>query len=588
MWGRRTLGKLVGIAALMTVLMAGNAEANPAYLTVSTSPSDLYPQPVLNPEPAFYYYGSAVYHIGNTITVTAQAVPCYTFQRWTENGIEVSASTSFAFVLDEDRDLVAEYSKNQYKISVNTDPYGLDPQPSGGDIYYCEDKATITAKPVQGHTFSHWQESVVSESQIPSKASYWISSDISYSFTVFKDANFEAVYSRNQYNISVLASPSDIPKPYGGGPYYYGDMATISAQSVAGYTFKQWAENGNPVSKEAAYEFQVKGNRNLTAEYSPNTYYVSISTLPSGLIPEPDGRGTYYYGDKATISAQSVTGYTFKQWVENGNPVSKEASYEFQVKENRKLTAEYSPNPYFISVSTLPSGLTPEPQGGGNYYYGDEAKITAYFVDNYRFERWAENGNPVSTSTSYSFYVSENKNLVAEYSRVATATITLEPGSGEPGREITVKGNGFNIYAEKSPHISIYFDGTLVKEGVDLYKDESGTVGSFSTNFMIPEDTESGTYRVEVIGPKNTPSEYFTVKRPLWDWKTIIEIFIVIAAVSGLRFMSARFMKWLSQPPSGTGKPFPVNTEIRGGIESIGTQLRDYAINMEVKGGIEL
>ena len=85
---------------------------------------------------------------------------------------------------------------------------------------------------------------------------------------------------------------------------------------------------------------------------------------------------------------------------------------------------------YSINVSASPS------QGGnisgeGAYTYGEECTVTAIANSGYDFENWTENGEIVSDETEYSFTVTGNRNLIANFA-VQTYTInaTTEPENG--------------------------------------------------------------------------------------------------------------------------------------------------------------
>ncbi|MCX9082423.1 MAG: hypothetical protein OIN83_09520, partial [Candidatus Methanoperedens sp.] len=148
------------------------------------------------------------------------------------------------------------------------------------------------------------------------------------------------------YNISVSTSPPGlIPQPTGENQYSPGQNATVAAQSVIGYTFQNWTENGIQVSTDPVYEFTVTGDRNLVAHYTQDSgYSISLSTSPPGLSPSPTGAGQYLLGQNATVRAQQVNGYTFQNWTENGIQVSTDPVYEFTVTGDRNLVAGYTLN----------------------------------------------------------------------------------------------------------------------------------------------------------------------------------------------------------------------------------------------------
>ena len=73
------------------------------------------------------------------------------------------------------------------------------------------------------------------------------------------------------------------------------------------------------------------------------TYTINASSIPSrgGSVT---GMGNYIEGQFCTLTAAVNEGYTFVNWVENGEQVSTEASYSFTVTSNRSLEAHFSFN----------------------------------------------------------------------------------------------------------------------------------------------------------------------------------------------------------------------------------------------------
>ena len=71
-------------------------------------------------------------------------------------------------------------------------------------------------------------------------------------------------------------------------------------------------------------------------------------------------------------------------------------------------------NTYNISASAIPSsGGTIA--GAGSYSYGETAELTATPEPNYSFVNWTENENEVSSDADYSFTVTENRTLKANF-----------------------------------------------------------------------------------------------------------------------------------------------------------------------------
>ena len=76
-------------------------------------------------------------------------------------------------------------------------------------------------------------------------------------------------------------------------------------------------------------------------------------------------------------------------------------------------TSQANPT-YTITVSANPS-MAGSVSGGGSYQQGQSCTVTATATSGYTFVRWTENGTQVSTNASYTFTVTSNRTLVANF-----------------------------------------------------------------------------------------------------------------------------------------------------------------------------
>ena len=117
------------------------------------------------------------------------------------------------------------------------------------------------------------------------------------------------------------------------------------------------------------------------------------------------------------MTATANSGYTFSNWTENGSVVSGSSSYTFTVSSHRTLKANFTqqaPQSYTISVLANPTeGGTVS--GEGTFSQGQSCTVTATANSCYTFSNWTENGGVVSCSASYTFMVSSNRTLKANF-----------------------------------------------------------------------------------------------------------------------------------------------------------------------------
>ncbi|MCB9024243.1 MAG: T9SS type A sorting domain-containing protein [Lentimicrobiaceae bacterium] len=363
--------------------------------------------------------GGGNYNQGAQATVTASPANGYNFINWTENGNPVSTSASYTFTVNANRTLVANFTIQQFTVSTSSSPMAGGTT-SGGGSYNFGAQATVTASPANGYNFINWTEN-----------GNTVSTSASYTFTVNANRTLVANFTIQQFTVSTSSSPTAGGTTSGGGSYNFGAQATVTASPANGYNFVNWTENGNPVSTSASYTFTVNANRTLVANFTIQQFTVSTSSSPTA-GGTTSGGGSYNFGAQATVTASPANGYNFVNWTENGNPVSTSASYTFTVNANRTLVANFTIQQFTVSTSSSPTagGTT---SGGGSYNFGAQATVTASPANGYNFVNWTENGNPVSTSASYTFTVNANRTLVANFTEETieyTITTLSSPASG--------------------------------------------------------------------------------------------------------------------------------------------------------------
>lgn len=248
------------------------------------------------------------------------------------------------------------------------------------------------------------------------------------------------------YNIAVNANPTEGGTVTGGGEYSAGQSCTVTATANTGYTFTNWTESGNVASTNASYTFNVTGNRTLVANFALNTYTITAIADPvaGGTV---SGANTYNHGASCTLTATANTGYTFVKWTKNGTQVSTNPSYTFNVTASEEYVAHFQLQTYTITASANPSnGGTVN--GANTYNYGQSCTVIATSADGYTFTNWTENGNVVSTNANYTFTVTGNRTLVANFEEQEpdTYNINVSPNPNVGG---TVAGGGNYMEGEQ-------------------------------------------------------------------------------------------------------------------------------------------
>ena len=236
---------------------------------------------------------------------------------------------------------------------------------------------------------------------------------------------------RNNYNLYLVANNGTTT---GSGTYACNSIANINAIPNSCYQFINWTENGNILSTNPSDSITITSERQIIANFERIVYTINLTPMAGSTA---SGSSDVYCGSTYTARAILNSCYTFKNWTENGTIVSTNANYTFTVSVNRNLVANFDKKRYTIAVS--PDNIANGSVSGNGIYGCDTfTTVTATPASCYTFTKWTENGNTISTSSSYSFYVSVNRSLIANFTK-KRFSITLSPNDASKG---TVTGNG--------------------------------------------------------------------------------------------------------------------------------------------------
>ena len=282
-----------------------------------------------NPSNGGTVSGGGTFEQGQSCTVSATAATGYSFQKWTENGSQISTNANYTFTVSGSRTLVAQFQAQSYTISVSASPSNGGTVSGAGSYNYGQ-SCTLTATPATGYTFVKW-----------TKNGTQVSTNASYTFTVTTSSSYMAHFQIVSYSITASANPSSGGSVSGAGSYNYGQNCTLTATPATGYTFVKWTKNGTQVSTNASYAFTVTGSASYVAHFQAISYTISVSVNPSagGTV---SGGGTYTYGQSCTVHAFDNSGYAFTKWTVNGSQVSTNPNYTFTVTGNRNLVANFA------------------------------------------------------------------------------------------------------------------------------------------------------------------------------------------------------------------------------------------------------
>ncbi len=312
----------------------------------------------------------------------------------------------------------------RYNVEVTVNDPAMGTVTGAGE-YKENETATLTATPAEHHRFVNW-----------TKSAEIVSTEATYSFAVTENitltATFEAI---PQYTISVSANDGEMGSVTGGGTYYEGATATLTATAKGGYVFEKWSDDNtdNPrtitVGEAAAYTaiFKVAVPRawaydlRLDADTDPDNYIFTFKTTSAGtatlIFKDKDGNIQNFGTHTATANAAeektiTIAKSTFDAATKDiywevklaGEAIAKmaeitdptEGIYNFYVPQG--VAVDNSPNSMYFGRIYVAEGTT-----GGNDGLTEMAKqMTAgLFVYNQALEK-------VQPATGYTGIIPQN------------------------------------------------------------------------------------------------------------------------------------------------------------------------------------
>ncbi|MBR5378106.1 MAG: choice-of-anchor J domain-containing protein [Bacteroidales bacterium] len=395
---------------------------------------------------------------------------------------------------------------------------------SGGGTYELGDNCTLTATPNTGYTFTNWK-----------KGNTVVSTNATYTFTVTENATYTATFTAiPQYTVTIAPNPVEGGTVAFGGRGNRDDIVYDFEDGWQGWTtFQGNTTSPNSWMHNTSYP---TSNNNFSSGYGHNSSdgfmlsesYISGSSSGSGTAVTPDNylvspqvrlggsisfyagaRNTSYCAEKFSVMV-STTDNT------NASSFTTIATWTLSLSE-----AGYNSTPYTVDLSaysgmgyvairhydcydqwflcvddiTIVEGEIETGEMSATFYEGETCTVTATPNEGYSFVNWTENGTAVSTDASYSFTVTADRSLVADFAEVAIQTVSLTKGSnwwtptvnvtlaqleaalGTSGLLINSQDGGFAEYANGS------WSGTLTSiEPGKMYKIETNDAVSLTVS----------------------------------------------------------------------------------------------------------
>lgn len=296
----------------------------------------------------------------------------------------------------------------------------------------------------------------------------------------------------------------------------------------------------------ALYMDNYNGSANASLSSTDGVFYSPIGENISWLFRTNISDGTYTYNvyrDGSQVASNvSQTNYT-DQNLSYG-------TYEYTVRTNYYggLSAPSEPasvtvtepESYTVSLSVNPNDAGTA-QGEGTYVEGTSVTVSATANTGYIFDKWTENGSQVSSNANYTFTITSDRNLVANFvdSDLSLDATDIEDPSCNGGSDgsITVDADGgtppytYTLGGQTSNAINASYTFNNLSAGT--YTIEVEDASDYSTSITVELDEPDGM----------TAGEIETGEEEFCDGETASEISSVENATSDQGGLTYRWKK---------------------------------------------
>lgn len=426
--------------------------------------------------------GNSVYVSGENVDITAMSNPGYIFSHWEENGNVLSDLPTYNITIDADRTIIGIFEPcsiidslpfaETFETEALPGCWTVVDNQGDGEVWEIGTFASGISGATSNYAYinsdGYGSGHIQNTDLISPVFDFTYYTNINLSFTHYYrhyQSTAEVSYSTdggNTWNsIEVFTADSENPA---NASY---DLTQLNHESSVQF---KWTYTGNYDWYWSVDDIAISGvpEYNITAIANP---------VDGGTIT---GEGTYAENEQATLTAIPNQDYQFVNWTEDGNEVATDSIYEFTVTGHRDLVANFAMF-HTVSLDVQPAS-TGTVTGEGVYENGESVTVSATPETGYVFESWSSNGTQVSTNADFTFTLTSDTALTANFVQPVTLELMANPVDGG-----TLTQSGSGTYA---PGDQVTITASPIGEYTFVNWTHSGNVlsGQLSYSFTINED----------------------------------------------------------------------------------------------------
>ena len=269
-----------------------------------------------------------IYEEGTEVSLTAEPAEGWLLEKWT--GDATGSDTEIVITMDGDKAITASFKLERYSVAFFvSDSEGAV---EGALVSFAGEERETDA---QGNS-EFYEISPGSKDYTITKLGY---EDLAGNVIVDSDKTVDIVLAYKTYELTTLVSgEGSISRSIEKERYNHGEIVELTAIPEDGWSFCGWT--GNLEGSINPTQITMDNDKTVTANFVEHQYFVEVYASPEngGAV---SGGGSYGFGEEALLTAEASGCYMFSGWYENGQHVSEDQEYRFDVFNDRVLEARF-------------------------------------------------------------------------------------------------------------------------------------------------------------------------------------------------------------------------------------------------------
>ena len=338
--------------------------------------------------------GGGTFEEGETCTLTATANTGYTFTNWTKNGTVVSSEATYIFTVTESGIYEANFAViPQYTITITPDDVE-----HGTVAFGNKDEVDELVYDFEDGTYQGW---TLLKGNTGNSPNNWMH------VTEYTQRDYTSGYGHEQTNGWMLSESYISASSSGAGTAVTPDNYFVSPQVRLGGSINFWVTDGNDSYGEEHFALLVSTNGNTSiSDFTQIQEWTLLSKAPSGTRTFTDH---VWYEYTVDLSSYSGMGYI--------------AIRHFNCNDMWLIG---------LDDITITQPAVSDGSLSRTFYEGESCTVIATVAPDtdYHFANWTENGTVASSSATYTFTVTGDRSLVANFTQevLQIETVTLQSG----------------------------------------------------------------------------------------------------------------------------------------------------------------